>query len=111
MTTLENDPFTSSLGHAQYVGLVTAALVTASASLLGSSAIIMMARRKLKDSVYHRLLVAISVGDILFTVCNMLHPFLMPRGTSGLSWAFGNVASCSAMGFAIIVFPMAVAIC
>jgi len=49
-------------------------------------------------SPYKRILLALSVSDILSSVTIALQAFLVPRETSYRVWAIGNDASCCAVG-------------
>mmetsp|Transcript_117519 Transcript_117519/g.175521 ORF Transcript_117519/g.175521 Transcript_117519/m.175521 type:complete len:941 (-) Transcript_117519:48-2870(-) len=71
-------------------------------SVFGSVTIICMAyqtRRANAWSTYTRLLVAMSLNDILFSTSFSLNAFLLPAETSQRVWAFGTDATCSATGF------------
>jgi hypothetical protein len=71
-------------------------------SILGSSAIIYMAlksRQQRKWTPYKRLLLAMSICDIIASITISVATFLRPQETSSRVWAFGNAASCSAIGF------------
>jgi hypothetical protein len=71
-------------------------------SILGSSAIIYRAlksREQRKWTPYERLLLAMSICDIIASIAISLATFLRPQETSSWVWAFGNDASCSAIGF------------
>ena len=75
-------------------------------SIFGSTAIIYMAFKKRRQqpreqkwmTPYTRLLLAVSLCDIIASITYALQTFLRPSDTSQRVWAFGNDASCSAMG-------------
>lgn len=70
-------------------------------SIVGSYVIICIARRsymKRTCTPYTRLLLAMSVTDVVFSINLALAPFLRPNNSSTRAWAFGNDASCSTVG-------------
>ena len=95
----------SGLTPPQYYTLVIAATCSSCISIVGSSIIINIAKNKFKDRLYHHTFTYIDKWCWVF-INKYLHPFLLPSGTDGLLWASGNTASCSAMGFFIVVFPL-----
>ena len=78
-------------------------------SVIGSSVIIFIAlksRRSKAWTPYNRLLLGMSVCDIIFSITLGLSIVLLPNELSSSSYskrlfAFGNDASCNAMGFLI----------
>ena len=48
---------------------------------------------------YTRLLIAMSITDIIFSISYALNPFLVPKATSKRVWAMGNDVTCSTLGF------------
>ena len=79
-----------------FVGCAVAPL-----SMLGSSLIlttIYRRRKRSKLTTYHRLLMGISVSDLLFSTAVMFGPLPMPEGL-GIPGAHGNTRSCTAQGF------------
>ena len=48
---------------------------------------------------YHRLLLAMSVYDILESVWNFGSTWPIPKGTPGIIWPMGTTATCTAQGF------------
>ncbi|CAJ1945777.1 unnamed protein product [Cylindrotheca closterium] len=71
-------------------------------SVVGSVTIIYMAynnRRKRKCSPYTRLLVAMSVCDIILSSNLSMATFGRPHATSSRVYSFGNSATCSTVGF------------
>lgn len=68
-------------------------------SLIGSSMIIRCIRRDKKSSPYRRLMLALSICDVVGTIGYVLQPFLGPTGIEfSYVWGFGNDATCSFMG-------------
>eukprot|EP00979_Chaetoceros_neogracilis_P017690 scaffold10266_cov294-Chaetoceros_neogracile.AAC.10 len=77
-------------------------IVTASISFISSIAIIFMIHRSYVglSSTFHRLLLGLSIADILSSFWMMLSTLLSPTDTSGYVWnPRGNVNSCDAQGF------------
>lgn len=71
-------------------------------SIMGSSIIIYMAfrsRKQRKWTPYTRLLLAMSIYDILASVVLSAAAFLRPRDTSPRLLSFGTEATCNAVGF------------
>lgn len=70
-------------------------------SLFGSIWIIVeVATEKTKRQVpYHRLLLAMSVYDVLESIWNFFSTWPIPEGSPHVIWAYGNTASCNAQGF------------
>jgi hypothetical protein len=71
-------------------------------SILGSSCIIneilFRDRRKLQR-VYHRILLTMSLYDVLESSFNFQSSWPIPRGTEGVAFAVGNQQWCTAQGF------------
>lgn len=78
-------------------------IFSAVVSIMGSTAIIYLARERVRKAnqftSYTRLLLAMSICDILFSLTIAIATFLRPRETSFRIWAFGNDVSCSVVGF------------
>eukprot|EP00980_Cylindrotheca_fusiformis_P017214 scaffold5297_cov104-Cylindrotheca_fusiformis.AAC.7 len=75
---------------------------SAAHSIMGSSMIISMAfrmRKRRRWTPYTRLLIAMSMCDIVASITISIATFLRPQDTSSRVWAFGNDATCSAVGF------------
>lgn len=83
---------------------------SASLSIIGSSCIIVeclfVDRRKL-ERVYHRILLAMSIIDVIESSWNFCSTWPIPRGTRGVAFAAGNVTTCTAQGF-ILEFGLAI---
>ena len=95
----------SGLSSCQYYSLLAAGATSSILSLMGSSAIVFRACHN-RGKLYERLLITLSVGDILFSTSNLVHPYLMPKGTPGLLLASGNTATCSLAGFVMTSAPL-----
>ena len=84
----------------QQVFLALTPKVTGFLSLLGSAYIIYDCLVRCKHRhTYHRLLVALSVFDIVMTTGLFLSTWPMPADTPGVAFAVGNVHTCAAVGF------------
>ncbi|CAB9496462.1 expressed unknown protein [Seminavis robusta] len=89
---------------AYYVPLIVLGTITSTLSILGSGCIVYMSSRPNQlRYIKQRLLLALSISDMLSSAFWMLMPYLAPKwvGTPG---AVGNHASCTAGGFFILVF-------
>lgn len=90
------------LSEVQEMILAILPIPSALLSIIGSSVIIYVAietRKQQSWTPYTRLLLAMSISDILFSVTIAVAAFLRPQETSKRIWAFGTDASCSAIGF------------
>ncbi|GFH56004.1 hypothetical protein CTEN210_12480 [Chaetoceros tenuissimus] len=102
-------------------------LCGASLSLVASSAILFMVRDSLffskrkassgggassnrtkAKTPYRRLIVGLSISDVLQSLALVVGPFVPPKGTPQSPWAIGNTASCDAFGFIMLAGNMAV---
>lgn len=102
------DPFAyRTLTDVQTTILALLPIPAALLSIFGSCVILYMAQES-KRSVngtkkawtpYHRLLVAMSVYDILSSLTLAMASFLYPKETSTKALVFGNESTCSAIGF------------
>jgi hypothetical protein len=91
-----------SLTNSQKTLLAILPIPSAILSVLGSSVVIYMAllsRKSRPWTPYNRLLVAMSVYDIITSIALASSTFLNPMETSNKAWAMGNDSTCSAMGF------------
>jgi hypothetical protein len=91
-----------SLSDLQKKVLAILPIPSAILSILGSSIIIYMAMRSRKSkpwTPYNRLLVAMSIYDVITSITLAIADFLYPKETSNKAWAFGNDATCSMIGF------------
>ena len=73
--------------------------ITAFASMIGSSWIIhhVMKSRDRRRLVYHRLVMCMSIADVLSSLAIFLSTWPMPKGSA--YWAAGNTQTCIAHGF------------
>jgi hypothetical protein len=68
-------------------------------SFIGSSLIIYFVRNEKKTTPYRRILLALSVCDIISTLGWIAQPYLAPsEGSNAYVWAFGNDATCKMLG-------------
>eukprot|EP00980_Cylindrotheca_fusiformis_P011758 scaffold2799_cov117-Cylindrotheca_fusiformis.AAC.5 len=87
------------LSSAQQRALVVLPIPSALLSIVGSSIILYMSVKfKGKWTPYTRLLIGLSISDIIFSINIAIANFLRPF-SSHRTWAFGNDATCSASGF------------
>lgn len=94
----------SKLSTSQQIILAILPIPSSILSIIGSTVIIYIARKSREAkgwNPYHRLLLGMSVCDIIFSITLGLNIFLLPRETSQRIWVMGNHATCSAMGFFI----------
>ena len=94
----------SSLSHSQLMALAILPSISAPFSVLGSSLIIYMLIHRPDDRprTYRRLLLGVSVFDIVLSSVVMLGPLPVPQET-GAFMARGNTATCSAAGFGLSI--------
>jgi hypothetical protein len=98
----------SSLTATQYNVLATIGFAASSLSLFGSSCIVYIAMKRL-DKFFHRVMIGLSIGDIILSTGLLLQPILIPPINPIYQFAVGNTATCSALGF-MMRFPVTVAI-
>lgn len=75
------------------ISLVSAALISGGILKSGSW----------RASPYHRIVLGISLSDIIRSLSIILGPFLIPSSSPVAPWAIGNDATCRANGFMYIV--------
>lgn len=75
--------------------------VTGLLSIAGSLYIVIDVLRKGKVKTHGRLLLGMSLSDIIVSVFYALSTWPIPRETEGTYFAIGNTASCRAQGFFI----------
>lgn len=87
------------LSYPQYVVSVLLLILSSLISLTGSAIIIKCVCGDL-TKVHHRTLLLLSLGDIVLSINNFIHPFMLPEGMpGGRPWASGNTQTCTAAGF------------
>jgi hypothetical protein len=87
------------ISDTQEIVLILITFIPSILSILGSSTIIYLTTHQTqKSNVYSRLLMAMSVMDLISTTSWFFQPFLIPK-SGGRIWAIGNDQSCQALGF------------
>ena len=80
---------------AQQKAVAIAPKVTAFASILGSATIIFLVSfREGKRNTYHRLMLGMSLCDVLASIAHFCTTWPIPRGTPGVYGAAGNDQRC-----------------
>lgn len=54
--------------------------------------------KQIVASPYSRLIVSLSISDVMQSLAMLLGPFVPPKGTMQSPWAIGNTSSCEAFG-------------
>ena len=87
--------------ESQQITLAIVPKFTSFLSLLGSSWVILevLTEQEKRRSVYHRLLCAMSIYDVLESIWNFASTWPIPAGTTGIWAASGTRQTCSAQGF------------
>ena len=93
----------------QYAALMITMTTSCTLSMIGSSGIMYRTTRKGLDTVFRRLLFALSLSDMGCSMSLLLNIWLMPENTPGLYWANGNAASCQATGYLSFQFAICTA--
>jgi hypothetical protein len=89
---------------AQYIVLFVVGLISCLLSICGSSIILyLVIRGKKWGELYHRLLVGLSVSDLILSFCLILQPIFLPAET-GYIFAIGNTTTCAIVGFGYLFF-------
>jgi len=96
------------LSPAQHGVLYSVGEISCLLSLAGSLCVIHLARHNLHD-IYNRLLLGMSIGDLIVSMTMLLQPFLVPGPLPDGAWAGGTTETCSALGFGMR-FPLAVSL-
>ena len=86
------------LTDGQVISLILINVVSSSLSIGGSCIIVYMVSIGKKPSVYNRMLLGLSISDILHTISLLISPFLIPAD-GGRLWAHGNDQTCTMLGF------------
>jgi hypothetical protein len=95
-------PFTGIPSHEQQVALAIAPKITGSLSICGSSYIIydcLRRKERRERTTFHRLMIGLSISDILMTIGLFTSTWFMPADTPNVYGAIGNVHTCEAVGF------------
>lgn len=86
------------LNEGKYIALVVLGTISSTLSLVGSSCIIYMIRKDLATKILNRILLCISISDVVASFSFLLSPYLVPSYL-GLPGGSGSHASCSVVGF------------
>ena len=86
--------------------------VSATLSMIGSGWIVLevATNASKRKNVYHRLLLAMAVYDILESIFNFFSSWPIPRGTPNIFAAVGTTATCVTQGF-FLQLGLAIPIC
>ena len=91
---------TTSLKAAQIIRCINASI-----SCLASTFIMLMILHEKKGlaTPYSRIIFAISISDILFSLGMLLSPFMSPKDNPDALFAIGTTESCEAIGFLFLL--------
>lgn len=89
----------SNLSDAQEMALSLLPIPSSILSIIGSSIIIHLVYKASQRGPYMRILFGMSICDLITSLAWAIQGFVMPAATSQRVWAFGNDASCTAIGF------------
>lgn len=87
---------TTTMNVGQQKALSLLPIVPAMLSIMGSLAIIRLVRLQSKTKSYERILVGLSLSDMVMSVTLVAMNFLSPNGA--MVWSIGNSQSCTALG-------------
>lgn len=88
----------------QQIVLFLVGLTSCILSLLGSCLILyLVIRGKRTGELYHRLLMGLSISDLIVTLSLLFQPMLVPKIT-GYVFAIGNDTTCRLVGFGYLFF-------
>jgi len=78
---------------------------SAAVSLVASLAIVLMIQfsRKKLSTPYRRLIFGVSISDMCQSIGILTGPFSIPTSTPYAPWAVGNIQSCEANGFMVVM--------
>ena len=96
------------LTEPQYQGLFWVGAFASLASIFGSSIIVYNTKRRREESMQQRLLLALSINDLLASLNSFTLPVMIPKGTEGHYWASGNGLTCTISGFLSVTFFVSV---
>jgi hypothetical protein len=98
----EDNNMTDFFPRQQQIALTIIPVFTGFLSGIGSACIVYIImrdrKRKLKQT-YHRLLLGMSVSDVINSIRACLSSFFIPVDTPGVWIAYGNQGTCTALGF------------
>lgn len=92
---------TTTLTDSQERVLSVLGIASASLSICGSALIItrILRCKTYIDSPYNRIMVGLSVSDIISSFANGFGVFFLPKQCSPRVWAMGNETTCNMLGF------------
>lgn len=92
---------TTTLSHNQERVLSILSIISACLSICGSSLIIgrIVRCKSYIGSPYNRIMLGLSISDIISSFAAGFGVFLLPKETSPRVWAFGNETTCNMLGF------------
>lgn len=97
------DYSSSDLTNSQEIILYLLQIFSGTLSLIGSSTILFKIFRNLRrgnhTTPYDRLILGLSICDVISSLTYAMGPFLLPRDTSKRVWALGNDSTCTFLGF------------
>eukprot|EP00934_Nitzschia_sp_Nitz4_P000998 Nitzschia sp. Nitz4//scaffold301_size22573//18072//19286//NITZ4_008556-RA/size22573-processed-gene-0.25-mRNA-1//-1//CDS//3329547022//998//frame0 len=90
----------NNLQDSQEVALYVLTMISALLSVLGSLTIVhKVVAMYFFSGPYDRLLLGLSLCDIIASISYAITPFMLPKDTSDRAWASGSDGTCSALGF------------
>lgn len=93
-------PYAGEPSHAQQVALAMIPKIAGFCSMMGSGYIVYdIIRRHRKKSTYHRIMLGLSLADIIMSFGLFTSTWPMPRDTPDVWGAVGTMASCATIGF------------
>ena len=101
--TMDEEFELSDLSDEQEIILSVLQVCSAILSLIGSCTIVFKILRSLSrnqsTTPYDRIILGLSICDIVSSCTYAMGPFLLPRETSQRVWVFGNASTCQKLGF------------
>lgn len=102
-STMDDDYYQSQISpltDGQEIVLSILNLLSGAMSIFGSSTIVYkVIRNRQHTTPYDRIMLGLSVADIIASLSFMLSPFLVPSDTSQRVWASGSTSTCSFLGW------------
>lgn len=86
------------LGRTEQIILIALSSTSGCLSLCGSVCIVLLAMQRRERGTYHRLLLTMSLIDIIHSIAIVFQPFLLPKDPGRL-WSIGNDTTCSISAF------------
>lgn len=97
---MSDSSYNQTLSDGQEMAISILFVISSTLSIIGSSAIIYkVISDRLNATAYDRMLLGLSVCDVISSIAFGLSPFLLPKETSIRVWAIGSDSSCSFLGF------------